>query len=173
MDDDGADKVAELTRLDASVESRVQAIRTAQGDWRCGRGCAGCCRSLAATPRLTPPEWERLREALSALPPDVLHGVEQRILALGAAPPKPVVCPMLDAVTGACLVYAARPVACRTYGFYVRRGEGIYCNDIAQDLADGVLVDVIWGNHEAVERRLAALGTERALDTWHAEWRGR
>lgn len=162
-----------LARLDADVETRAQAIRTATGDWRCQRGCAACCRSLADMPRLTPPEWARLRAALSALPPERLQEIEQRIVALGAAPAKPVVCPMLDRDSDACLVYAARPIACRTYGFYVRRGEGMYCTDIATDVANGALGEVVWGNHAAVERRLAMLGTERTLDAWHAEWRGR
>lgn len=174
MNDRSGDEPAnELARLDADVEARAQAVRSATGSWRCQRGCAACCRSLADMPRLTPPEWERLREALRALPPDQLGDIEQRIVALGAAPARPVVCPMLDRDSGACLVYAARPVACRTYGFYARRGEGMYCTDIATDVANGALSEVVWGNHAAVERRLATLGPERTLDAWYAEWRGR
>ena len=87
-----------------------------------------------------------------------------------AAAPRssPVVCPLLDPVSGACPVYAARPVACRTYGFYVQRELGLYCREIESRVADGALSAVVWGNHDAIDRRLACLGEVRALDEWFA-----
>ena len=57
---------------------------------------------------------------------------------------------MLDRATGACR-FAHRPVACRTYG-YVQREKGMYCGDIEARVADGSLADVVWGNHDAVDR---------------------
>jgi Fe-S-cluster containining protein len=45
------------------------------------------------------------------------------------------------------MVYTQRPVACRTYGFYVQRKLGLYCRDIESREAEGALVDVVWGNH--------------------------
>ena len=40
---------------------------------------------------------------------------------------RPAVCPMLDETASACRVYEYRPVACRTYGFYVQHDLGLYC----------------------------------------------
>lgn len=51
------------------------------------------------------------------------------------------VCPLLGA-DDRCLVYDARPIACRTYGFYVAEdGDGRWCRIISarSDLADTVL----------------------------------
>jgi Fe-S-cluster containining protein len=83
---------------------------------------------------------------------------------------RPLTCPLLDQTTNACLVYAQRPVACRTYGFYVQRELGLYCRDIESLVADGALADVVWGNHDAIDRRLAGLGQARALTEWFGDW---
>jgi hypothetical protein len=61
-------------------------------------------------------------------------------------------------------------VACRTYGFYVQRELGLYCRDIESRVADGTLADVVWGNHDAIDHRLAGLGEVRALTEWFEEW---
>ena len=80
----------------------------------------------------------------------------------------PVVCPLLDEASGACPVYAERPIACRTYGFYVQRGIGLYCQEIKSGVDRGELGDVVWGNQDAVDRSLADSGETRALDEWFA-----
>jgi len=82
---------------------------------------------------------------------------------------RPVVCPLLDSSNGACSIYAQRPVACRTYGFFVQRELGLYCRDIEALVADGVLSDVVWGNHDAIDQRLAAMGEKRALTDWFSD----
>jgi len=84
----------------------------------------------------------------------------------------PLVCPLLDQASGACPVYAQRPVACRTYGFYVQRDLGLYCRDIEARVEDGTLADVVWGNHDAIDRWFAALGEVRPLPEWFARWEG-
>ena len=61
-------------------------------------------------------------------------------------------------------------MACRTYGFYVQREHGLYCHAIESRVADGALADVVWGNHDAIDRRLSRLGEVRALDEWFARW---
>jgi hypothetical protein len=61
-------------------------------------------------------------------------------------------------------------VACRTYGFYVQRDKGLYCQEIEARVADGFMSDVVWGNHEAIEHRLASLGETRALTEWFKRW---
>ena len=161
-----------LAALDAEVETRVAAIRADHPDWLCGKGCDACCRRLATLPQLTPPEAERLRAALAALPVAEVATIRRRLAALGPAPAAPVTCPLLDPQSGACPVYAARPLACRSYGFYVQRDKGLYCAEIEASVAQGELADVVWGNHDAIDRGLMATGESRSLIEWFGEWPG-
>ena len=156
-----------LAELLADIDARVNAIRAGHPDWLCAKGCDGCCRRLAAVPRLTAAEWALLRDALAALAAPRLDEIRRNMAALAEAQRSfPVVCPLLDPESGACPVYAARPVACRTYGFYVQRELGLYCREIESRVAGGALADVVWGNHDAIDQRLAGLGEVRALDEW-------
>lgn len=68
----------------------------------CRAGCSGCCREIT----LFPVEAAALLTALAQISPDtaVLQGT-----AAGAG-----TCPLL--VNGLCLVYANRPIICRTHG---------------------------------------------------------
>jgi Fe-S-cluster containining protein len=157
-----------LTRLHHEIEARVHSIRENRPDWLCGKGCDHCCRHLAAQPQLTAAEWALLKEGLARLTLTHRQEIEQRMRALAERPSRPVVCPLLNSATGACPVYAERPVACRTYGFYVQRDLGLYCGDIERRVADGTLTDVIWGNQDAIERQLGGLGESRALSDWFA-----
>ncbi len=159
-----------LFRLHADIESRVQAIRMDHPQWLCGKGCAGCCRRLADVPQLTAAEWNSLREGLAALPAERLREISRDMAALADQRKRPVVCPLLDRSTNACPVYAQRPVACRSYGFYVQRDKGLYCADIEAQVADGFLDDVVWGNHDAIDHRLAGLGEALPLTDWFARW---
>lgn len=162
---------APLAEILADIDARVDAIRADHPDWSCAKGCDGCCRRLAAMPSLTAAEWDLLRDALAALAAPRLAEIRQKMAALVAAPSSfPVVCPLLEPASGACPVYAARPVACRTYGFYVQREHGLYCREIETRVADGALPGVVWGNHDAIDRRLAGLGEVRALSAWFAHW---
>ena len=77
---------------------------------------------------------------------------------------------MLDESSGACPVYAQRPVACRTYGFFVDRDKGLYCRDIEALVEGGGLDEVVWGNHEVIERRLTAFEPTRTLTDWFLAW---
>ena len=83
--------------------------------------------------------------------------------ASDAAQITPVTCPLLDPQSGACPVYAARPLACRSYGFYVERDTGLYCAEIEARVAAGAYPEVIWGHQGRLETRLAALGETRPL----------
>lgn len=160
-----------LFRLHADIDARVEHIRRDRPDWPCAKGCDACCRRLAAEPRLTAAEWLLLQEGLAALPPQRLDEIAGNMAALAGQRARPVVCPLLDQASGACPVYAQRPVACRSYGFYVQRDLGLYCHDIESQVAAGALADVVWGNHDAIDRRLAGLGETRALTDWFALWR--
>jgi Fe-S-cluster containining protein len=117
---------------------------------------------------LTPTEWELLRPALVALPPEQLENIRRKMDAVAGQNAAPVVCPLLYEASGACPVYAQRPVACRTYGFYVQRGIGLYCQEIKSGVDRGELAEVVWGNQDAIDRSLADSGETRALDAWFA-----
>mgnify|MGYP000867396909 CR=1 FL=1 len=159
-----------LSRLQSDIDVRVQAIREEHPEWLCGKGCANCCRRLAEIPQLTATEWRLLREGLAALSPERLQAISHDLAALVGQPWRPIVCPLLDPSTNACPVYAQRPVACRTYGYYVQRSLGLYCHEIESRVADGTLADVVWGNHDAIDHRLARLGGTRPLSEWFELW---
>jgi Fe-S-cluster containining protein len=160
----------QLFQLHADVEARVLSIRENHPDWLCGKGCDSCCRRLAEVPQLTAAEWALLQPGLAALAPERLAEISRKMASLADQSSRPVVCPLLDQTTGACPVYAQRPVACRTYGFYVQRDLGLYCHDIESRVAAGALADVVWGNHDVIDQQLPGLGETRALTEWFASW---
>ncbi|MDO8294493.1 MAG: YkgJ family cysteine cluster protein [Gallionella sp.] len=157
-----------LARLHSDIDLRVQTILESHSDWLCGKGCDSCCRRLAEVPQLTLAEWELLREGLAELAPERLRKI--RALVLNCPQSRPIICPLLDLSTGTCPVYSSRPVACRTYGFYVQRDKGLYCHDIESQADDGALTDVVWGNHDAIDQQLARLGECRSLTDWFERW---
>jgi uncharacterized protein len=159
-----------LTTLHTDIDTRVRSIRENTADWLCGKGCDSCCKRLAEVPQLTAAEWELLCEGLAALAPEHLQAISREIDAVTNSTARPVICPLLDQATGACPVYPQRPVACRSYGFYQQRNLGLYCHDIEKQVADGALPNVVWGNHDAIDRRLAELGDSRPLTEWFADW---
>lgn len=158
-----------LERLHADIDARVAAIRSERPDWLCRQGCQGCCHRLADIPRLSLAEWRLLDEGLALLPSEILRAVAEDVAALAEQSVRPIVCPLLDRASGSCRVYPQRPIACRTYGFYLQRDKGLYCKDIEAQVDNGVLNDVVWGNHDAVDRRLQAQGETRALTEWFAQ----
>ena len=147
-------KSTPLFQIHTDIDERVRLIREGHPEWLCGKGCDNCCRRLA--------------EGLATLPPEQLADIGRHMLELAETPSHPVVCPMLDRTTGACPVYLHRPVACRTYGFYIERNLGLYCGDIEALVAQGALPDVVWGNQDAIDRRLGSLGESRPLTEWFA-----
>lgn len=161
---------AGLARLHTEIDDRVARIRESQPEWLCGKGCDQCCRRLAEIPQLSAAEWERLRQGLAGLVPELLQQIRRAVAALASETSRPLTCPLLDQTSGACRVYVQRPVACRTYGFYVQREKGLYCGEIEKQVADGGLADVVWGNHDAVDQQLAKLGESRLLTDWFAAW---
>lgn len=161
---------AQLFRLHLEIDARVAAIRDDRSDWLCRKGCDNCCRRLADAPTLTAAEWCLLREGLAELAPGRLEEIRAAMAELANEATRPVVCPLLDRAAGACLVYAHRPVACRTYGFFAQRELGLYCHDIEVRVAGGELDDVVWGNHDAIDRSLIGLGEARSLTAWFKDW---
>jgi len=169
-DNELRDTMTILPQLHADIEARVQAIRAGHSDWQCRKGCDGCCRRLAEVPQLTPPEWDLLCEGLAALAPDKLEKISRDMAALASQQSRPLICPLLDQSTNGCQAYTQRPVACRTYGFYVQRDLGLYCHDIESRVAGGTLANVVWGNHDAIDQGLACLGGIRPLTEWFERW---
>lgn len=158
-----------LERIYADIDDRVEAMLRDYAGWPCRRGCDGCCRRLAEIPTLTRAEWERLQEGLAALSPEKLWEISGNIDALARQPSRPIVCPLLDRSQGICRVYAHRPAACRTYGFYVQRGTGLYCQEIEARVDAGEWPGTVWGNHDAIDRRLKECGETRELTRWFAD----
>ena len=159
-------KVTSLGALHAEVDARTRAIREENPEWLCGKGCDGCCHQLAEVPRLTSVEWELLQAGLAVLTLDQLHEIGVKISELANQAYAPIICPLLDTKQGTCMVYAQRPVACRTYGFYRQRDMGLYCKDIENRVAQGDWAEVVWGNQDTIDRRLSCLGDTRALTEW-------
>lgn len=154
-----------LPILDARIDLRANATRTDHPWWPCAEGCDRCCRSLPRLPSITEPEWRRLRQALAELPPATVREIEARMTASAQTGAGPVVCPLLDRARGACLVYAARPIACRTYGFYAERDAGLHCAEVGR-LVEEHDAAVLWGNGEAVAADMKAFGPPACLSEW-------
>ena len=153
----------QLHEIQNTVAQRVSEIASAYGDWPCRKGCDHCCRRLASVPVVTAAEWDLIAEGLGELPSDVADQARQRIRE-SAGLSRPVICPLLDVDSGTCLVYHARPVACRTYGFYAEREAVLGCGQIEAIARSSP--DVIWGNQSGVDRELQALGDTAELFVW-------
>lgn len=163
-------QLKQLHQLHTDIDKRVIAIREDYPNWLCGKGCDSCCKRLAEVPLLSEAEWELLREGLAALPEGQLQVIREAMVALEEQTSRPVVCPFLDHATNACPVYAHRPVACRSYGFYRQRDLGLYCQDIQALVESDQLDHVVWGNHDPLDQHLARLGESRSLTAWFASW---
>lgn len=116
------------------------------GPWlHCRLGCTQCCIGIFSITQL---DAARLREGLAALSPEKAATVRQRAKESVQRltpnfPGNPVTgqldesdpryedfandepCPALDPTTGACDLYAARPITCRVFGPPIRSEDGI------------------------------------------------
>lgn len=109
---------------------------------------------------MTEPEWQHVQSAIGKLSEEQQHEIQSRLAALRQDTTRPITCPFLH--EGACSIYEARPIACRTYGFYVERDKGLYCGIIEQ--LD--TTDVVWGNAVSVDEAMTAFGPTRTLLEW-------
>jgi Fe-S-cluster containining protein len=171
-----------LLRLYDEVQGRNAALAEAHPSWPCARGCGACCSTLARVPELTRSEWLLFEAALLALPEAERRAcltaahrlgeqLRQRALATRAAgrdpsDEGPCACPLYNAAEQVCRVYAARPLACRSYGFYAGRSHDAWCSLVATHVAE-VRDSLVLGNHDALEARLLRLdGERRDLLAW-------
>jgi Fe-S-cluster containining protein len=152
-----------LSQIQDEVRLRAEEIASTYGNWPCRKGCDDCCRRLASVPRVTREEWLAIATAIDALPTETAKHAKQRIRD-SAGLSRPVICPLLDADCGTCLVYEARPIACRAYGFYAERREVLGCSRIESVALESP--DVVWGNHAALEERVDRLGPAAELFAW-------
>jgi uncharacterized protein len=147
-----------LNNLDERIESRVQAIRAERDWWLCQQGCDHCCRHLAHPPELSAVEWKRLDEAVVHLPTPERMVVEQKIDTLlqqiSEGTLSQVVCPYLNEQEGICRIYDSRPIACRTYGFFVARDHDQYCHKIETEINNRADQAIVWGNAETIRNDL-------------------
>ncbi|MGG6295555.1 YkgJ family cysteine cluster protein [Leptolyngbya sp. AN02str] len=151
---------ANLDPLDAQIEQRVHHIRAVRDWWPCQKGCDRCCRQLATPPELTEAEWARVDAAVALLPDTVHQSIRDRIHQLvnqivGNMVQGSVICPYLDQEAGACLIYEARPIACRTYGFYVGRDRDLYCTIVETEVENRGDRTIMWGNADSMDHQLA------------------
>ena len=100
-----------LARVDVTC-GEITARRRA--DLECRRGCTACCNVQLT---LSPVETDSVRLALAALEPEARERVRRRATALTAegAPADDDPCAMLEP-DGACAIYSARPLVCRSQG---------------------------------------------------------
>ncbi|HUS28179.1 MAG TPA: YkgJ family cysteine cluster protein [Kofleriaceae bacterium] len=80
-------------------------------DMRCDTGCSHCCHVRLSVTRV---EAEAIRDELSSWPAE-----RRAVLARNIAAALPDRCVALDA-DGRCLVYASRPIVCRSHGAPIR-----------------------------------------------------
>jgi hypothetical protein len=93
--------------LVARVDALCGRIETEFGEHlACRKGCDACCRHLS----LFRVEGAALAEALMRCPAGVAARIRRRVRQSTVDGP----CPLLE--DGACLLYEARPIICRTHG---------------------------------------------------------
>jgi Fe-S-cluster containining protein len=121
---------------------------------------------LSGIPNWTGPEWNLIWEAYLGLSPTVREEVLVRVRSMGGT--APYVCPFLDLELDRCRIYEARPLVCRTYGFYVERDRGLYCREMQARAGQGEWADVVWGNQASVEAKLGEMGERQDVQRWFA-----
>ncbi len=100
---------AELT---AKVDAFFARVAARHGsDMQCATGCSDCCHTRLT---ITAVEARAIRELVASWPEP-----ERRALAARAAAAAADRCAALDDA-GRCLVYAARPIVCRSHGAPIR-----------------------------------------------------
>ena len=99
----------------ARVDALCREIRAVlSGRISCSEGCSSCCTAIT----LFPVEAAALNAALEALP-DARQAAIRRHVAAHAGAER---CPLLE--DHRCLLYAARPIICRTHGLPIVFSEG-------------------------------------------------
>jgi hypothetical protein len=132
--------LAEYEELRSKVDAFADAARERSGAaMRCGRGCSACC---AADLTVSPVEAEAIRRALGALDGATRGAIRARADAPVTRPGASAAdCVMLSR-EGACDVYPARPLVCRTQGLPLRYPRSVVPE--ASVMMRGSTGDVTW-----------------------------
>ena len=89
------------------VDALCRSIESSLGDQiTCSAGCSSCCTSIT----LFPVEAAAVKMALAALPAAEIEAIQHHVAEHAAGER----CPLLSRQR--CLLYAARPIICRTHG---------------------------------------------------------
>lgn len=158
-----------LPVLDSRIDERARKTHAEHADFPCRAGCDTCCRSLPHLPTITRAEWERLHEALTRLDEPAQEDIRRRLREEEARTMGKTVCPILDLESGHCRTYHARPIACRTYGYYVERDGGLHCDLVTRFAEDH---PVVWGNGEGIAQDMRDFGETATIGEWMRAGRG-
>lgn len=108
--------MSRYSELAAKVDGFFARVAARHGqDMACGTGCSDCC---AVRLTVTAVEGEAIRDLIGELPAD---GRGRLAANVAAAPADR--CAALDAA-GRCLIYAARPIVCRSHGAPIKMRRG-------------------------------------------------
>lgn len=111
--EDAPGNLAEYLALRAKVDAFADGVQQRRAaDMMCRRGCASCCHAELSVCAV---EAAAIRAELDALDTPVRAALHARAGAPSAAPR----CVMLDE-DDACVIYAARPLVCRSQGLPLR-----------------------------------------------------
>ena len=109
-------QVSRLAELTAKIDAFFARVEARHGDdMQCATGCSDCCHVRLT---VTAVEAAAIRAELAGWPAD-----RRARLAANAAAASADRCAALDP-GGRCLIYAARPVVCRSHGAPIRLREG-------------------------------------------------
>ena len=109
------DHLDNYRQLVARVDGLCRGIlEVLAGRITCSRGCSDCCTAIT----LFPVEAAALEAALQALPHDRRSAILRHVAEHAGGER----CPLLS--QHSCLLYAARPIICRTHGLPIIYNEG-------------------------------------------------
>jgi uncharacterized protein len=164
MDESGVIAQKNYAALVARVDAFFARVASAHpGQMQCRRGCFACCHPHL---HLLPFEWARVRQAVAALDEAARAAIVARAHDAGARH-----CALLDP-DGACSVWVARPMVCRSHGLPLRlEGRRAACDlnfvgtldDVPEgDVLDQAQLSVIIGLLDRMAQ--SAVASDGALD---------
>jgi Fe-S-cluster containining protein len=127
MPDDWRMDFGDLALIQITDAALADAVRRSGTRLACRPGCTDCCMGTFPITQL---DARRLRGGLTELEasdPDRARRVRERARIAAARDPEDSddePCPALDAETGLCDLYAARPIVCRVFGPPMRVSDG-------------------------------------------------
>jgi len=150
-----------INNLKHSIQTTIDNILLQYNNWPCNKGCDYCCNNIEHMPYLTIEEIEMLNEGIKLLDKHVIENIKVKIKNLNEHFTH-FKCPFISS-EGHCLVYDHRPIACRTYGFYIsniNKSKGLFCYKIQELESSNKLNHIIWGNYNVISTQLESMGKQ-------------